>query len=359
MVRRFFNLDLHISVIADVQDVLQRLYGDAVHVTNWSISGHNWVFKKRTPPVEVIRQETWRGLNERMIADFQRKYDDVLKTYDGFIVTHTPALALLYEKYGKPIVVVNSCRYEQPFCWNGDMHMWSLLNQSLKRMHDKGQLIAVSNNRSDMLYLAAGTEVWSTHIPSICLYTVAAHKPVRQELVVYGERGLFPASDKLVARPPSGYSWQDLYGYKAIVHVPYEMSTMSIFEQLSAGVPLFFPTKRFYAECIMNGKMNLISRYAQQTAPAALKDFFTSLDIWFNGADFYEQGDHFTFKFVYYYDSFEDMVVQAERFEETAEVQQARRTWLFERRLTVLAEWKKLLDPIVFPPPADLVPIEA
>jgi hypothetical protein len=93
----------------------------------------------------------------------------------------------------------------------------------------------------------------------------------------------------------------------------------------------------------MNGKMSLISRYAQQTAPASLKDFFTSLDIWFNGADFYAEGAY-EFKFIYYYDSFEDMVAKAELFQESEEVRQARRAWLFERRLTILAEWKKLVD---------------
>ncbi len=53
-----------------------------------------------------------------MIDAFVKEYDDLLKSFDGFIVTHTPVLALLYEKYNKPVIIVNSCRYEQPFCWN-------------------------------------------------------------------------------------------------------------------------------------------------------------------------------------------------------------------------------------------------
>jgi hypothetical protein len=36
------------------------------------------------------------------------------------------------------------------------------------------------------------------------------------------------------------------------VHFPYEVSTMSIFEQYSAGAVLIFPSRRFYEELIRN-----------------------------------------------------------------------------------------------------------
>jgi len=51
-------------------------------------------------------------------------------------------------------------------------------------------------------------------------------------------------------RVTRGHTWHQLYQRQALVHVPYEMSTMSLFEQYSAGVPLVFPTKRFYVELI-------------------------------------------------------------------------------------------------------------
>ena len=34
---KLFSLDLHFAVIADVKDVLFRLYGNRVHVTDWSV----------------------------------------------------------------------------------------------------------------------------------------------------------------------------------------------------------------------------------------------------------------------------------------------------------------------------------
>ena len=63
-----------------------------------------------------------------------------------------------------------------------------------------------------------------------------------------------------------GHTWQDLYQRQALVHFPYEISTMSLFEQYSAGVPLVFPTKRFYIELIKAGviKVVLLTRDPQR-----------------------------------------------------------------------------------------------
>jgi hypothetical protein len=43
----------------------------------------------------------------------------MLSKYDGFIVTHTPVFARLFERFEKPVILVNSCRYDQPFMYNG------------------------------------------------------------------------------------------------------------------------------------------------------------------------------------------------------------------------------------------------
>ena len=64
---RVFNLDLHISVIEDIKDICKRLYGDSIEITNWSISGHNWVFKKETKDVRYINQSSWKSINMNMI----------------------------------------------------------------------------------------------------------------------------------------------------------------------------------------------------------------------------------------------------------------------------------------------------
>ena len=47
------------------------------------------------------------------------------------------------------------------------------------------------------------------------------------------------------------YKWEDLYKCKAMLHLPYEISTMSIFEQYSANIPLIFPSKVFLKKLLL------------------------------------------------------------------------------------------------------------
>ncbi len=335
MAFKIFNLDLHISVIQDIKHILNHLFGPIVQVTNWSISGHNWVFKAPTPCVEIINQATWRNIDAAMISEFQTKYDDFLSTFDAFIVTHTPVFCAIYEKYNKPVILVNTCRYEQPYCWNGNIAEWSRLNNILYRMHARGQLIAVSNNRADRDYLRIGTGVESIHIPSLCLYTGATYNPTRSTFVCHGARAFFPPHPLLESQPASGYTWSDLYSYKGIVHVPYEMSTMSLFEQYSAGVPLWLPSRAFYETCIRTGAMRFGSVYTLK-CPPDFNDALHDLSFWLDRADYYDAAN---FKYIRFYDSADDLLRQLETFNETPAEKRARAEWIAQRKNAVYKAW--------------------
>ena len=114
---KYFNLDLHISVIADIKNVIHSI-NPSIEIVNWSLSGHTWVFNKRIDAIKYINEHTWKYLNLHMIKEFQNHYDSFLSQFDGFIVAHPNSFVLLYEKYNKPIIMVNSCRYDMPFCFN-------------------------------------------------------------------------------------------------------------------------------------------------------------------------------------------------------------------------------------------------
>lgn len=70
---KLFNLDLHISVIEDIRSITQRIFGPAIEITNWSISGHNWVFQKPTAQVDIINAATWKNINLALIQEFQTR----------------------------------------------------------------------------------------------------------------------------------------------------------------------------------------------------------------------------------------------------------------------------------------------
>jgi hypothetical protein len=205
---------------------------------------------------------------------------------------------------------------------------------ALERMVQSKQLTIISNNKADSMYLYNATKIISHVIPSLCLYTEAPHKPVNMGFIIYGKKNIFPEHPLLIERP-TNYSWKDLHSYQGIVHVPYEMSTMSIFEQFTAGVPLFFPTKEFYKKCLLNNKMSFISMYNNNILELTERD----VDIWLNQADFY------TLPYINYYDSFEDLIETLENNFEDNEYER-RIEWINNHKSSILGMWEQILEKI-------------
>ena len=90
---KFFNLDCHVSVIADIKKILESLGHEVV---SYSISGHNWVFNRQPTKVDIINPNNWRQLDEDMCDSFYERYKNELSEYDGFICTYPLTFSLLY-----------------------------------------------------------------------------------------------------------------------------------------------------------------------------------------------------------------------------------------------------------------------
>jgi hypothetical protein len=93
------------------------------------------------------------------------------------------------------------------------------------------------------------------------------------------------------------FKWSDLSQFRGIIHIPYEISTMSMFEHFSAGIPLFFPSKKFMLESFL---IQSVSAYWKADLPKELAPM-ANKSVWLELADFYEV---FRSPNVHYYDSF-------------------------------------------------------
>jgi hypothetical protein len=283
-----------------------------------------------------------------MIKAFQEIYGDYLETFDGFLVTHTPVLCRLYEKYKKPILLVNTCRYEQPFGWSGDIQGWMELNACLQRLWSDRLLFPISNNKADHDYLFLGTGIDSFLLPSLCDYTGVqwSSESLSEPAILYSNEEAVPPLQGLLKRSdlPKPFTWAALMNRKAIVHVPYEISTMSIAEQYSAGVPLFFPTKRFLHELWESGKIDFQGPYAREVPiPVSLEEPLNSPDArmwWLDRADYYDSEN---MKYSNYFDSWEDLEAKLRKFEESPEEIQERLNWIAERREAIHSAWGALM----------------
>lgn len=272
---RFFCMDLHISVIADFKTACPD-----VEVVDWCLSSHHWVMKRKQDVPEHINPQSWQGLNMEMIEKFQNTYDSFLSTFDGFIVCYCSAFAMIYEKYNKPILMLNTVRYDLPFCWSKDIRMLTEWHASLERMSRRNQLTVVSNNRADQEYLLQATGMTSKYIPSLCLYTNTSYNPTEPTFLLYN--GTLPPHP-LITPLPRPHEWADIPRFRGVIHFPYEVSLMSVFEHFTAGCPLFFPSKQYWKA---NPTTQSVSAYWGDSLPRYLSRF-NSPDTWIDLADMY------------------------------------------------------------------------
>jgi hypothetical protein len=319
---RFFCMDLHISIIADFKTACPD-----VEVVDWCLSGHSWVMKRNMDFPDHINPNTWQNLNPEMIKKFQDKYDPFLKTFDGFIVGFCSAFAMIYEKYDKPIIMMNAVRYDIPFCRTKDMRMLTKWNECLDRLNRHGLLTIVSNNKADQLYTRLGCGLQSQVIPSLCLYTNTHYAPTKPTFLCYN--GTFSSHPLLTPKKdlPHPHEWSDVTSFRGIVNFPYEVSLMSVFEHFTAGCPLFFPSKAYWKA---NPGIQSVSAYWGDALPAEFAPLSTP-QAWIDLADMY---DVFQSPNTHYFDSEAHLFQLLETFEyvddtasRQAHVEQVKREW--------------------------------
>lgn len=264
-----FNLDLHVAVIADAR---AQLESRAIPLTQWSVSGHTWVFDRERDPVAVVNERTYTRFGPRMVERFQRVYGRYLRSFRGFVATLLPCFSLLYQGFPGPTLAVCATRYEWPFTFNPQL--WSWLNSAFRQGVEEGWLHLVANNRADADYVRNYTGLTPRYIPSACAYIAPTYSGRRSPVVVCCsseelarsichelEQEAIPLRSALGGR----FSWYQLYEHRAIVFIPYNVSIMSLFEHYSACAPIYVPTREFLKRLMAEHPREVMSNlsYAQ------------------------------------------------------------------------------------------------
>lgn len=302
---KFFNIDLHVSVIADIE----KIFNDLGHTVDINyLSNHSWVFNKEPNNTFCINQNNWKNIDKKMCDDFYSQNKSKLQEYDGFIVTHIPAISLLYEKFNKPIIFVASTRYEYPF--TNDHNRWHWFNNFI---NNNDKIIPVANNLYDKWYCEQFLDKEFEYIPSLCEYTNSTYKNGHKSFL-YSKKLNILNKDIINKDLIGKYTWNSLFKVKSMIHIPYNVSTMSIFEQYTANVPLLFPTKEYlfklckenltFTEISYNQVLGLknksVINYKHIDPNNFLDDelIYKSIEL----SDFYND-----MKFITYFESIEDL----------------------------------------------------
>lgn len=245
-----FNLDLHISVMRDLQQEMDK---ENLRTIRWSISGSNKFTRpvyRISDPVEIINSQTWHQLSDDLIFRFEQRYSKFLSKFDGFVVTHTPAFSQLYRNFEKPILTVNSTRYEAPY--TTDVDKWDELNSYLVDITNTKRMLLVSNNVGDSDYLKYKSGISSEVFPSFCDYTnldwvpggnhkvIITRSPDLENEIEKRTGGEWKGIRKILG---SNYKWKQYLDIKEILYIPYNISTMSLFEFATAGIPVTIPSR--------------------------------------------------------------------------------------------------------------------
>lgn len=309
---RFFNIDQHISVIADLKFIFKRL---GHTIDDICMSGHAFVMRRRTESIPKLNGDNWCGMVDGSYWDwFYDEYKNKLKDYDGFICCYPPLYAMLYKKFNKPIIVDIPIRYDHGVHFNPvNLH---LFNEYLKQEN----VFLVANNAFDKHYCENFIDKKVEHIPSLCEYTGAFYSGKRSEYLYFSSykrpeiEGFAVKKEQAL---PAGFTWNQRADYKGAIHFPYQISTMSIFELYTEGVPLFFPTQRFMLELYQ--QKQVLDHYCQcklfNNPPQSFisgnnhydPNNYTNIDsvaYWLKYADYYDKE---LMPDIQYFDSFKDL----------------------------------------------------
>lgn len=346
---KFFNIDCHISVIADIQYIFKKL---GHQVDDWCVSGHHWVMGKPLANIPLNNGGKIEGcawIDKPTADSFYETYKDKLSHYDGFICCYPVEYCLLYEKFNKPVIIVNCVRYEHPF--TREPERWKYTNECLLRLNERGLLHFVCNNKGDLWYSNYFLpQIQKTWIPNLCEYVNQSYNCTINKYLIHTRSKVQGVPSHLIDKLGGRYSWSDVYKRKGVIHVPYHNGSMSIFEHYTGNMPMFIPSKKFGKELLKQNRMfddltfykiYKMNEPSEKENPNCLSNE-SNIDKWFDTCDFYDPEN---MPHIVYFDSWDHLKVLLETTN-TQEISNKMKDYNIIRKEMVYSKWKNILNKI-------------
>jgi hypothetical protein len=275
--KQLFALDLHTSVTRDISSSLEK---SGFQLRRWSICSSSYLYREPNLKLKFINSKNWKELNPLVIKSFKEHYKYFLKQVDSFVVSYSFSLLRIFEGYEKPILAINATRYESPYTL--DKTEFNNLNKLISDLDKSKLLTVVSNNLGDKDYLEYFTGVKSQYLPSLCNYipqmrgtngkwvVISRNIDLAKHVASFGQN-MHSQYDLY----PNGFSHTEFANNKGVVYIPYNISTMRLFELATAGFPIRIPTDRLLMEWIhLQGVLDELSwvQVLRSSCPTWLRD---------------------------------------------------------------------------------------
>jgi hypothetical protein len=232
-------------------------------------TGDAWptVFKEFTSSVHLLNAPI--GCSDEIASSLRDRYDMV-------ITSHCSRYPLHFLSSGLPLIHVNSTRFGNGITTVPEE--FEILCQKISSLVSSGQLRVIHNNSADKWYFEqyiSGSN--SPVISSLCTsplrfqIELESVRPVKPFLVwdtrfhilekkssktlrtIHSALKDYCVSTSELSDEKGAYLDDDmLSGFQAIIHVPYNISTMSCFEQGSANIPIWVPTAELLEQILLD-----------------------------------------------------------------------------------------------------------
>lgn len=376
-----WNNDLHSSPIEDLKHFLSPLGVEVIHFAMDSRCQRYFQTDCRSSnEIKILNRDNILDMNDDVIQKFYEAYKDdpIMKSVDAFVCFHPPAICELFLPFNRSILVVASTRYAGA---RPEAQRWTLWNQRLSTLAELPRHLVAANNKYDVEYMQYYSGIKAELLPSFCSYTNATYQPSFNAFLLYA--GRYPQTkhaqyfekewtEACALKNCSGlnvshvgrafgasHSFQQLASYKGIIHIPYQVSTMSLFEQYRMGIPLFFPSLDLLSELdhtydFVNERNckdfrrcyadDVIASVPPHPSQAELPDphnksSLHAVKYWLQFSDFY-QWPHIT-----YFDSVSDLIDKL-HMTDFSEVSRRMQRYNAELGSALLQKWKEILQRI-------------
>lgn len=242
--------DFHIGTIANIKNLLQN----SAHFIDKSLSGHCHLTKTCATDLKVLTQQNGISPPPEVRRAFANAYldDPEFATVDIVMCFHPSAMCELFMPLNKRLFVIATTRYEMG---RHSKTEWLSWNENLKRIAANPKNVVAANNLYDAKYIEYFTGIKPVVWPSVVQmeesYSPSSDQILVAEMHTPGNnriwthmRNVSPRFVSLRTKYPR-YTYKQLCENTAIIHLPYQTSTMSLFEQYSMGIPILVPTPIF------------------------------------------------------------------------------------------------------------------
>jgi hypothetical protein len=243
--------DFHITTIGNVKHLLTP---KGVHFIDKSLSLACHATKTCATDLKVLTSQNGVHPNAATRTRFVEAYmkDVQFATVDVVMCFHPAAMCELFMPFNKRLFVIVTTRYEMGRHASKEWRLW---NENLRCISSDPRNLVAANNLYDAKYVEYFTGILPKVLPSIVempmqyapnstdILVPAMHSPNRTALW----RTLQLVSSRFVPLKSKykRYSYHQLCENSAILHLPYQVSIMSLFEQYGMGIPLLVPAPTF------------------------------------------------------------------------------------------------------------------